>query len=271
MAKPWLVTAFLAALTVGAAAQDRSLVVASTTSVEDSGLFDHLLPLFTQRTGISVRIVSRGSAEALMTAERGTIDLVIVNDPGALDRFVAAGQGVQRRAIMTNRFVIVGPANDPAQIRGMTDAAEALRQIARVRAAFVSRGDNSGTHTAEMHLWRIANVNPKTRSGGWYRETGLGMGHTVQMAARLKAYVLTDRATWVKLADGRNEILLDGDARLVNPYEIAMVDPVKHPHVNVATATAFIDWLLSDDGRGAIASYRVNDEPMFVPTPALMN
>jgi tungstate transport system substrate-binding protein len=260
--------AVLIALTTGAAAQDRSLVIAATTSIEDSGLFDHLLPRFTASTGISVRVVSRGSGAALLTAERGTIDVVMVNDPEALDRFAATGQGTRRHRFMYNRFVIVGPASDPAGVRGMTDAAAALREIARKRATFVSRGDNSGTHTAELHLWQAANVNPKTRSGNWYRETGLGMGLTVQMAGRLEGYTLTDRATWLKTGDATSsQILVDGDPKLFNPYELVLVNSAKHPHVNVAAANVFIDWLISGEGKSVIAGHRVNGEPMFTPEP----
>jgi tungstate transport system substrate-binding protein len=272
--------AALAAMTISAAAQtpakepvaNQSLVVAATTSVEDSGLFDHLLPRFTAATGITVRIVSRASAAALMTAEKGTIDAVIVNDSDALDSFVAAGQGTRRHSFMSNRFVIVGPPSDPAGVGGMNDAPAALREIARKRAAFVSRGDNSGTHTAELKLWQAAEVNPKTRSGNWYRETGLGMGLTVQMAGRLKAYTLTDRATWVRAADpAANRILVEGDPRLFNPYEVILVNPVKHPHVNVAAATAFLDWLVSPEGRDAIGAYRVNGEKVFETSPGQTN
>lgn len=253
-------------------AQDRSLVLAATTSVEDSGLFAHMLPRFEAATGITVRVVSRASATALMTAERGTIDAVIVNDPDALDRFVAAGEGTRRHRFMFNRFVVVGPAADPAGVRGMTDAAAALREIARKRAPFVSRGDNSGTHVAEQHLWQAAGVNPKARSGTWYRETGLGMGLTVQMAARLGAYALTDRATWIKAADpALSQILVDNDPKLFNPYEVILVSVEKHPHVNVAAATAFIDWLVSAEGRRTIADYRVNGEQVFTPNPGPMN
>ncbi len=255
---------------LAASAQSRmqELVIAATTSVEDSGLFAHLLPRFQAATGITVRVVSRASATALMTAERGTIDVVIVNDPEALDRFVAAGEGTRRHRFMSNRFVIVGPPSDPAGVRGMTDAAAALREIARVRAPFVSRGDNSGTHVAEQHLWQAGGVNPKTRSGGWYRETGLGMGLTVQMAARLGAYALTDRATWVKAADRTaSQILVDGDPKLFNPYEIILVNIAKHPHVNVAAATAFIDWIVSEEGKRTIADYKVGGEQVFTPGP----
>jgi tungstate transport system substrate-binding protein len=268
------------ALATGAAAQEPAresaanqlLVVAATTSVEDSGLFDHILPRFTAATGITVRIVSRASAAALMTAEKGTIDVVIVNDADSLDSFVAAGQGAHRLGFMSNRFVLVGPQSDPAGIRGMNDASAALREIARKRATFVSRGDNSGTHTAELKLWQAADVNPKTRSGNWYRETGLGMGLTVQMAGRLNGYALTDRATWVKAADpAASQILVDGDPRLLNPYEVILVNPAKHPHVNVAAAIAFQDWLVSPQGRAAIGDYRVNGEKVFEPSPGKIN
>jgi tungstate transport system substrate-binding protein len=270
-----LVLSALVAMTCGVAAQDsdgRTLVVAATTSIEDSGLFEHLIPRFHAATGITVRVVSRASAVALMTAERGTIDAVIVNDPEALDRFAASGEGTRRHRIMYNRFVIVGPAADPAGVRGMTDASAALREIARKRAVFVSRGDNSGTHVAEQHLWQAAGVNPKTRSGGWYRETGLGMGLTIQMAARLGAYALTDRATWVKAADrAASQILVDGDPKLFNPYEVVLVNSDKHPHVNVAGANKFIDWLVSAEGKRVIADYGVNGEHVFTPSPGETN
>jgi tungstate transport system substrate-binding protein len=259
-----------AAMIVGAPAQDPSLVIAATTSVEDSGLFDHILPAFTAKTGISVRVVSRASAAALITAERGTIDLVIVNDAEALDRFAAAGQGTRRHRFMYNRFVLVGPQSDPAGVKGLTDISAALREIARQRAIFVSRGDNSGTHVAEQRLWSSAKINPKTRSGNWYRETGLGMGLTVQMAARLNGYTLTDRATWLR-AGTSSVILVDNDPQLFNPYEIILVNPANHPHVNVAAATAFIDWLLSAEGRASIGSHQVNGEQLFVPAAGPTN
>jgi tungstate transport system substrate-binding protein len=269
-----LAAAFLAASASAAGAQARSdsLVVAATTSIEDSGLFEHILPRFTAKTGIAIRVVSRASAVALMTAERGTIDVVIVNDPQALDRFVAAGDGARRHRFMANSFVIVGPAADPAGIKGMSDAPAALREIARQRAPFVSRGDGSGTHVAEQHLWQVALVNPKARSGNWYRETGLGMGLTVQMASRLGAYTLSDRATWVRSGDrAASAILVEADPRLYNPYEVVLVSEAKHPHVNVPAANAFIDWLISADGRDAIASHRLNGEQLFSPAPGPIN
>jgi tungstate transport system substrate-binding protein len=271
-----LAAAFLAALTTGAGAQQRpadgSLVIAATTSIEDSGLFEHIVPRFTAKSGITIRVVSRASAVALMTAERGTIDVVIVNDPEALDRFVAAGDGARRHRFMANSFVIVGPAADPAGIKGMTDASAALREIARQRAPFVSRGDGSGTHVAEQNLWQEARVNPKARSGNWYRETGLGMGLTLQMASRLGAYALSDRATWVRSGDrSASAILVEADPRLHNPYEVVLVSQAKHPHVNVPAATAFIDWLIAPEGREAIASHRINGEQLFTPTPGPTN
>jgi len=267
-----LTIAAFAAATTGAVAQDRpsenTLVIAATTSIEDSGLFDHMLPRFTAKTGITVRVVSRASSVALMTAERGTIDVVIVNDPEALDRFNAAGDGERRHRFMYNRFVIIGPESDPAKIKGTSDAPAAMREIARTRSPFVSRGDNSGTHVAEQHLWQAANVNPKARSGSWYRETGLGMGLTVQMAIRLKAYTLTDRATWLKTTDrSASAIMVDGDRRLFNPYEVVLVSAAKHPHVNTAAGTTFINWLVSNEGRAAIEGHKVGGEQLFTPEP----
>ena len=269
-----LAAAAILAVVVRADAQDRApgapLVIAATTSIEDSGLFEHILTLFTARTGITARVVSRASTTALMTAERGTIDLVIVNDAEALDRFVAAGQGTRRHRIMHNQFVVVGPPSDPAGIKGMADAAQALREIARKRATFVSRGDNSGTHMAELRLWQAARINPKARAGNWYRETGLGMGLTDQMAVRLNGYTLTDRATWVR-SGAADWILVEGDPQLFNSYEIIMVNPANHPHVNVAAATAFIDWVLSEEGRSAISGHRHDDEQLFVPAAGATN
>ena len=268
-----MAAALLGVTSARAGAQERSgepLVIAATTSLEDSGLFAHLLPLFTARTAITTRVVSRASASALVTAERGTIDLVIVNDAEALDRFVADGQGMQRRRLMHNQFIIAGPPADPARIKGMTDAAQALREIARQRVTFVSRGDNSGTHMAELRLWEAAKINPKARSGNWYRETGLGMGLTDEMAVRLNAYTFTDRATWLRSGPA-DWILVEHDPRLFNPYEIIMVNPAYHPHVNAAAARAFIDWVTSEEGRNAIASHRIGGEQLFIPDGGATN
>jgi tungstate transport system substrate-binding protein len=268
-----MAAALAGVMPVRAGAQEHSgepLVIAATTSVEDSGLFEQILPLFTARSGITTRVVSRASASALVTAERGTIDLVIVNDAEALDRFVADEQGTQRRRLMHNQFIIAGPPADPAGIKGMTDAAQALREIARQRATFVSRGDNSGTHVAELRLWEAAKINPKARSGNWYRETGLGMGLTDEMARRLHAYTFTDRATWLRSGTA-DWILVEHDPRLFNPYEIIMVNPANHPHVNAVAARAFIDWVTSEEGRNAIGGYRIGGEQLFVPDAGATN
>jgi tungstate transport system substrate-binding protein len=251
---------------VATQSQQRPLVIAATTSIMDSGLFDYLVPKFTARTGIPVRIVSRATAQALISAERGMIDVVIVNDPGALDRFVDRGEGIARRRMMFNHLVIVGPASDPAKVRGAKDAAAALRTIAFLRASFLSRGDESGTHIAEQRLWEAASINPKARSGNWYRESGLGMGLTLTLAARLDAYVLTDRATWLAATDRSTlEILVQDDPKLFNQYEIIVVNPAKHPHVDLAAATVFVDWIASDEGQDVIAAYRVAGEQPFFP------
>jgi tungstate transport system substrate-binding protein len=250
----------------GAQSQQRPLVVAATTSIRDSGLFDYLMPKFTTRTGIPVRVVSRPTGQALGSAERGMIDVVIVSDPGALDRFVDRHEGVGRRKMMFNHFVIAGPASDPARLRGKKDAAAALRTIAFLRAPFLTRGDESGTHVAEQRLWEAAGVNPKARSGNWYRESGLGMGLTLTLAARLDAYILTDRATFLAATDRSNlAILVHDDPKLFNQYEIVLVNPARHPHVDVPAATAFVDWVVSDEGRDLIAAYRIEGEQLFFP------
>jgi tungstate transport system substrate-binding protein len=254
-----------------AGAQARTLVVAATTSVEDSGLFDYMLPKFTARTGVTVRVVSRATGQALISAERGLIDVVIVNDPMALDRFVDSGEGVNRRKLMFNDFIIAGPASDPAGLRASKDAATALRNIARLRAPFLSRGDNSGTHQAEMRLWDAAKVNPKTRTGNWYIESGHGMGLSVDMAARLKAYVLTDRATWLRRRPSELEVMVENDPRLFNQYEIVLVNPAKHPHVDAAAATEFINWLVSTEGQAVIGSYRIGGARAFIPNAGEQN
>jgi tungstate transport system substrate-binding protein len=251
---------------VGTQSQQRTLVIAATTSIMDSGLFDHLAPKFTERTGIPVRIISRATAQALISAERGLVDVVIVNDPAALDRFVDHGEGMGRHKMMFNQFVIVGPAEDPAKIKGMTDAPAALRKIALLRAPFLTRGDQSGTHVAEQRLWDSAGVNPKARSGNWYRESGLGMGVTLTLAARLDAYILTDHATWLHATDRANlDVMVQDDPKLFNQYETLVVNPDKHPHVDVPAATAFVDWIVSDEGQNLIAAYRHDGRQLFYP------
>jgi len=250
-----------------APAQNRVLTIASTTSVEDSGLFASLLPKFESRTGIKVQVLSRASSAALSAAERGEADVVIVNNPDALDRFVGSGKGTRRQALMYNDFVIAGPASDPAHVGGTTDAPAALRTIARLRVAFLSRGDESGTHASERRLWSIAGVEPKSRSGAWYREAGLGMGATLEIAARLDAYVLTDRATWLAHRVSGQRVLVEHDPQLFDQYEIA----VRKPATNAPAADLFVDWLISAEGQDAIAAFRVDGNQAFIPNAKPIN
>ncbi len=257
----------LLSVTSWAPAQNRPLTIASTTSLEDSGLFASLLPKFESRTGIKVQVLSEPSSAALAAAKRGEADVVIVNNADALDRFVSSGTAARRQALMYNDFVIAGPASDPAQLNGTRDAPAALRTIARLRVAFLSRGDESGTHRTERRLWSIAGVEPKSRSGGWYRETGLGMGATVEMAARLDAYVLTDRATWLAHHVSGQRILVEGDPRLFDQYEIA----VRKSATDTTAADAFVDWLISAEGQDAIASFRVEGNQAFTPNAKPLN
>jgi tungstate transport system substrate-binding protein len=257
--------ALLASLS-GAGAQERIVVIAATTSVEDSGLFAYLATKYKERTGTTMRIVSRATAEALSTARRGFVDGVIGNSPAAIDRFMDAGDGVRRMKMMFDDFVIAGPRTDPAGIRGEKDAAQALRTLAFKRATFVSRGDNSGTHVLEQFLWDAAGVNPKARSGKWYRESGLGMALTTEMAMRLGGYVLVDRATWLAQQNrGENEILVEGDPRLFNQYELIVVDPRKYQTVDPAAGAQFADWIASNEGQDVIAAFRIDGRQVFFP------
>jgi tungstate transport system substrate-binding protein len=250
-----------------APAQNRSLMIGSTTSVEDSGLFASLLPKFESRTGIKVQVLSRPSTAVLTAAAGGEVDVVIVNSPDALDRFVRAGHGARRQALMYNDFVIAGPASDPAGVVGTTNAAVALRAIARARAPFLSRGDESGTHAAERRLWSTAGIDPKSRSGGWYREAGMGMGATVEMAARSDAYVLTDRASWLAHRVPSQRVLVEGDPQLFDQYEIA----VRTPATNGLAANSFKDWLVSAEGQEAIAAFRIDGQQAFIPNAKPLN
>lgn len=253
------------ALAAPAPAQERFITVASTTSTEQSGLFGHILPRFTQRTGIAVRVVALGTGQALDVGRRGDADVVFVHDAAAEERFVAEGYGVQRLEVMYNDFVIVGPAADPAGAKG-SDVVEALKRIAAAKAPFASRGDRSGTHAAERRFWRAAGVTP---AGDWYRETGSGMGPTLNTAAGMNAYALTDRGTWLSFRNrGDLTILVEGDRRLFNQYGVILVNPRRHPHVKAADGQAFIDWLVSREGQAAIASYMVNGEQLFFPNAA---
>ena len=256
----------VAAFALPALAQERSITVASTTSTEQSGLFGHILPIFTRETGITVRVVALGTGQALDVGRRGDADVVFVHDRAAEERFVADGFGGPRRHVMFNDFVITGPAADPARIAGLGDTVEALRRIATARAPFVSRGDRSGTHAAELRLWQLAGVDPATGRGQWYREIGQGMGPALNTAAAQGAYILADRGTWLSFRNRQDQrILIEGDARLFNQYGVMLVNAQRHPHVKAADAQRFIDWLLSSAGQAAIASYRINGEQLFFP------
>ena len=244
-------------------AQDRYIVVASTTSTEQSGLFDHLLPQFTAKTGIEVRVVAQGTGQALRTAAGGDADVVFVHDPDAEQEFVAAGWGIGRRPVMYNDFVLIGPKSDPAGVNGTTDVVAALEEIAAQQIPFASRGDDSGTHKAELRLWDEAGIEPE---GDWYRETGSGMGPTLNIAAGMNAYTLADRGTWLNFANrGELDILVAADERLFNPYHVMLVNPARHPHVKAAEAQAFIDWLVSEEGQAAIAAYKIDGQQLFFP------
>jgi tungstate transport system substrate-binding protein len=257
----------LAAMPV--AAQERSITVASTTSTEQSGLFGHILPVFTRETGIAVRVVALGTGQALDVGRRGDADVVLVHDRAAEERFVAEGFGGPRRHVMFNDFVIIGPSADPAGIAGLRDSAAALRRIAAARAPFVSRGDRSGTHAAELRLWSQAGIDPVTGRGQWYREVGQGMGPALNTAAAQDAYVLADRGTWLAFRNRAGlRILVEGDTRLFNQYGVMLVSAARHPTVKVAEAQRFIDWLVGPEGQAAIASYRIGGDQLFFPNAA---
>jgi len=244
----------------------RFITVASTTSTEQSGLFKHLLPVFEQRTGIEVRVVALGTGQALDVARRGDADVVLVHARSAEEDFLREGHGVQRYPVMYNDFVIIGPRSDPARIAGGTDTLDALRKIKSSGAAFVSRGDRSGTHIAEVNLWTAAGVDIETDKGPWYRETGQGMGPALNTAASMNAYLLADRATWLAFRNrGELAILVEGDQRLLNQYGVMLVNPDKHPSVKRAEGQAFVDWLVSAEGQAAIADYKIDGEQLFFP------
>lgn len=251
---------------LGALAQEKFIVVASTTSTEQSGLFGHILPAFTKKTGIQVRVVAQGTGQALKTGEKGDADVVFVHDPVAEQKFVDAGFGVDRRLVMYNDFVIVGPKSDPAKIGGTRDVVVAYKKIAAAKAPFASRGDSSGTHAAELRLWKDAEIDVKTAGTGWYRETGSGMGPTLNTAAGMNAYAFTDRGTWLSFKNrGDLVISVQGDAKLFNQYGVMLVNPAKHAHVKVAEGKAFIDWITSKEGQDAIAAYKIEGEQLFFP------
>jgi tungstate transport system substrate-binding protein len=263
--KPWVRSLFLGlalgALSVHSTAQ--SIVMSSTTSTEQSGLFSHLLPEFKKATGIDIKVVALGTGQALDMARRGDADVVFVHDLPAEEKFVAEGFGIKRFPVMYNDFVVVGPQADPANVKG-NDIVAALKKISSSNAAFISRGDKSGTHAAELRFWGQASMADK--KGGGYKECGCGMGPALNMGASTGAYVLTDRGTWLNFKNRADlKILVEGDAKLFNQYGVMVVNPAKHPHVKQADAQKFVDWVISSNGQAAIAAYKIGGESVFFP------
>jgi tungstate transport system substrate-binding protein len=249
-----------------ALAQEKSIVVASTTSTQDSGLFEYLLPLYKQKTGVTVKVVSQGTGQALDTGRRGDADVVFVHAKSAEEKFLAEGQGVKRFPVMYNDFVLIGPKSDPAGIKGMKDVGQAFKTIMVKQAAFISRGDRSGTHAAELALWKAAGIDIGKDKGPWYKEIGQGMGAALNAASATNAYVLADRGTWLSFKNrGDLDILVAGDKRMFNQYGVILVNPTKHPHVKKDLGQAFIDWLVSPEGQKAIAAYKINGQQLFFP------
>ena len=259
--------AALIALTTPAFAQDKSIVVSSTTSTTDSGLFGHLLPLFKKKTGIDVKVVSQGTGQALDTGRRGDADVVFVHAKGQEDKFVSEGAGVKRFPVMYNDFVLVGPKSDPAGVKGSKDIVAAMKAIKGKAAPFISRGDKSGTHSAELNLWKQAGIDVAgADKGAWYKEIGQGMGAALNTASASNAYVLTDRGTWLNFKNrGDLDIVVEGDNKMFNQYGVILVNPEKHAHVKKAEGQAFIDWLVSPEGQKAIADYKINGAQLFFP------
>jgi tungstate transport system substrate-binding protein len=256
-------------VSVSAIAQDKSIVVASTTSTEDSGLFGYLLPLFKAKTGIAVKVVAQGTGQALDTARRGDADVVFVHARSAEEKFLAEGFGVTRYPVMYNDFVLIGPQSDPAGIKGSTDIVTALQTLKSKGIAFISRGDNSGTHIAERALWKTAGIDIAAEKGPWYKEIGQGMGAALNTASASNAYVLSDRGTWLSFKNkGDLVIAVQGDKRLFNQYGVMLVNPQKHPTVKKELGQIFIDWLISSEGQHAIAGYKINGEQLFYPNAA---
>jgi len=256
---------FLVTLALPVQAQQKFITVASTTSTEQSGLFKHLLPAFEKKTGIQVRVVALGTGQALDMGKRGDADVAFVHDKAAEEKLVAEGFFVDRREVMYNDFIVVGPKSDPAKAKGR-DVVAGLKKIAEAKAPFASRGDKSGTHAAELRLWKDAGVDPQQGKGRWYRETGSGMGPTLNTASGMNAYALADRGTWLSFKNrGDLVILVEGDKRLFNQYGVMLVNPAKHPHVKKLEGMAFIDWLTSTPGQNAIADYKIGGEQLFFP------
>jgi len=249
-----------------AVAQDKSIVVASTTSTQDSGLFGHILPMFKARTGIDVKVVAQGTGQALDTARRGDADVVFVHAKPAEEKFLTEGFGVKRYPVMYNDFVLIGPKGDPAGIKGSKDIVAALGAIRAKGADFISRGDKSGTHLAELNLWKVAGIDIAKDKGPWYKEIGQGMGAALNTASASNAYVLADRGTWLSFKNrGDLVIAVEGDKRLFNQYGVMLVNPEKHPSVKKDLGQQLIDWLVSSEGQRAIADYKINGEQLFYP------
>jgi tungstate transport system substrate-binding protein len=249
-----------------APAQDKSIVVASTTSTQDSGLFGRILPRFKAKTGIDVRVVAQGTGQALDTGRRGDADVVFVHAKSQEEKFVADGFGVKRNPVMYNDFVLIGPGSDPAGIKGSRDIVQALQAIKAKAAPFISRGDRSGTHAAELALWQAAGIDIAKDKGPWYKEIGQGMGAALNTASASNAYVLADRGTWISFKNrGELAIVVEGDKRLFNQYGVMLVNPAKHPHVKKDLGQSFIDWLISAEGQKAIADYKIEGQQLFFP------
>jgi tungstate transport system substrate-binding protein len=248
------------------AARDDSIVVASTTSTQDSGLFDYLLPIVKRKTEITVKVIAQGTGQALDTARRGDADVVFVHAKEAELEFVKEGEGVRRYPVMFNDFVLIGPKADPARIVGLTDITQALRAIRSTQASFISRGDRSGTHIAELKLWQAAGIDIEHSRGAWYKSIGQGMGAALNVAAATNSYLLSDRATWIHFANKADlTIEVQGDRRLFNQYGVMLVNPVRHPTVKRALGQRFIDYLISAEGQRDIAAYRVDGQQLFFP------
>jgi len=269
---PGRVLSFALALCVGtvaayasAIAEDRSIVVASTTSTQDSGLYGYLLPIFKAKTGIEVKVIAQGTGQALDTARRGDADVVFVHAKPQEEKFIAEGFGVKRFDVMYNDFVLIGPKDDPAGVKGK-DIETALKTIQAKAAPFVSRGDRSGTHAAELALWKQAGIDITASKGPWYREIGQGMGAALNTASAMNGYVLSDRGTWISFKNrGDLDIVVEGDKRLFNQYGVMLVNPEKYPSVKKDLGQAFIDWLISPEGQAAIAGYKIDGQQLFFP------
>ncbi|MCB1480438.1 MAG: substrate-binding domain-containing protein [Rhodobiaceae bacterium] len=264
--------AFTGLTASGANAEDRFIIVQSTTSTQNSGLLDYLLPIFKEKTGIEVRVVAVGTGQAIKNAQNGDGDVLLVHAKPAEEKFVAEGWGVERFDVMYNDFVIVGPANDPAGVAGSNDVVAALTKIAETKSPFASRGDDSGTHKAEKRLWKAAGIDIASASGDWYRETGSGMGATLNAGVGMGAYIMTDRATWISFGNkGDYKVAVEGDDKMFNQYGVILVNPEKFPNVKAEDGKTFIGWLIGDEGQKAIADFKIDGQQLFFPNASAGN